>query len=98
MVLKFYSHALQAYDAILDMDEIEHVGTRLHAGIRAMQKKKRSIILAIDSRAKEMKKDINIPSVEREDIEGLERKIRKSFSTDVKIPLDAIEKWKNQFI
>ena len=60
----------------MDSDkELDYVGTRLHAGVRAMQKGRRSIILSIDNRAREMGKDYNLNVIERNDIYKLEEYI-----------------------
>ena len=89
---------LEEYDKVLTSDiELDYVGTRLHAGVRAMQKGRRSIILSIDNRAREMGKDYNLNVIEREDIEELESYINSDFKTDIKLNLENINKWKNQF-
>ncbi len=89
---------LEEYDKILASDiDLDYVGTRLHAGIRAMQKGRRSIILSIDNRAREMGKDYNLNVIERHDIEMLDEYINKEFTTNVKLKLENINKWKNQF-
>ena len=83
---------------ILESDlELDYIGTRLHAGIRAMQKRRRSIIISIDNRAREMGKDYNLNVIEREDIENLEEYLLSEFKTDIKLNLDNIKKWKEQF-
>ncbi|EIL8447475.1 polysaccharide pyruvyl transferase family protein [Clostridium perfringens] len=89
---------LEEYDKILESDlELDYIGTRLHAGIRAMQKRRRSIIISIDNRAREMGKDYNLNVIEREDIENLEEYLLSEFKTDIKLNLDNIKKWKEQF-
>lgn len=88
---------LQAYDNILEKD-IDFIGTRLHAGIRALQKKKRTIIIAIDNRAIEKQRDFNLNCIERVDIEQLKELIISEIRTDIHIPTDNIKKWKQQFI
>lgn len=88
---------LKAYDQILDTVDIDFVGTRLHGGIRALQKKRRAIIIAVDNRAKEKQKDFNLTCVERNDSEALKRLIVGEWKTDIRIPLDNIAKWKAQF-
>lgn len=89
---------LERYDKILENEDIDYVGSRLHGGIRALQKKVRTIILGVDNRAKEKKKDFHINVIERENIEMLEAMINSSFNTDIIIPQDEIDKWKKQFI
>lgn len=92
------SPSLKDYDMLLESDEdLDFVGTRLHAGIRAMQKKRRSIILGIDNRALEKKKDFNLNVINRKDIDGLEDYLNSNIITEIKLDLNAIETWKNQF-
>lgn len=89
---------LEDYDKILSSDlDLDYVGTRLHAGVRAMQKGRRSIILSIDNRAREMGSDYNLNVIERNNIENLDEYVKKEFKTDVKLNIENIEKWKSQF-
>ena len=76
---------------------IDYVGTRLHAGIRALQFKKRTIILSVDSRASEKAKDFNLPSIPRENIERLEAMMKNPFVTSINLPEKSINKWLEQF-
>ncbi|MED1089155.1 polysaccharide pyruvyl transferase family protein [Bacillus paramycoides] len=89
---------LENYDAILSED-IDYVGNRLHGGVFALQHKKRAIIIAIDYRAREMKKNYSIPVLDRENIvEELEAKIFSKWGTEITgLDFDKIEKWKKQF-
>ena len=90
--------SVKEYDEFLKNNECDFVGTRLHAGIKAMQRFKRSIIIIVDNRARSMKRDYNLNCIEREDIEKeLEEYINKDFKTNVKLKKDNIEKWKSQF-
>lgn len=97
--IKIVGPNLQAYDKILDSD-IDYVGNRLHGGIFAMQHKCRSIIIAIDYRAVEMKKCYSFQCIKRENIrEYLEQLINSEWETQIKgIDFDLIERWKKQFI
>jgi polysaccharide pyruvyl transferase WcaK-like protein len=79
-----------------DLD-IDYVGNRLHAGIRALQHGRRTIIVAIDNRAREMGQDFALPTVDRTDIERLEHLVPAPFETAVKLPNEAIARWKAQF-
>lgn len=90
---------LEEYDKVLTSHiDLDFVGTRLHAGIRAMQKGRRSIILSIDNRAREMGKDYNLNIIERSDIDKLEKYINSNFETNITLNLENINKWKSQFI
>lgn len=87
-----------AYEKVLNLDDIDYVGTRLHAGVYAMRHSKRSIIIVIDERAREINKSNNLVCMERDKVAtDLEPLINSSFHTDIKMPLDAIDKWRAQF-
>lgn len=88
---------LESYDEFLNNNSCDYVGTRLHGGIRALQKLKRTFIIGIDNRALEMK-EINLPIINRENIEILEEKINKDERLNLKINAKKIMEWKNQFI
>ena len=88
---------LQSYKETLQKGNIDYVGTRLHAGIYAMQQKVRSIILAIDNRARDMAETYNINTIDKNEIDKLEQKINSEFSTNINIDHEKIEKWKEQF-
>ena len=89
--------SLKAYDDVLNYDDIEFVGTRLHAGIRAIQHKKRSLIVSIDNRAKELNKTCNINIIDRENIDSLKEYVYSDIKTEIRIPTEQIELWKGQF-
>ena len=79
-------------------NDVDYIGTRLHAGIRALQNQKRTLILSVDNRATEMGKDFNLPVVSRKDIHFVEKNfIKSTFNTDIKRPFEIISQWKNQF-
>ncbi len=89
---------LEAYEEILCKGGVDYVGTRLHAGIHALNYKIRSIILAVDNRATEMGRDVNLPVIQRNEItKTLEKKIQSEFITDIKIKQENIERFKAQF-
>lgn len=89
--------SLEAFDSILRSENIEYIGTRLHGGIRALQHKKRSIIIGIDNRATEKKKDFNLNVLDRSEIGDLKNIIPNNLQTKIKIPEKEIQEWKNQF-
>lgn len=92
------SPTLKSYDLILSSHiDIDYIGTRLHAGIRAMQHKRRSIIISIDNRTIEMSKDFNLNVIPRSEIEKLKYKINEEVVTNITLDLDAIDLWKKQF-
>src|SRR5699024_8485950 len=90
--------SLKEFDKVLQNLDIDYIGTRLHGGVRALQHQKRTIIIGIDNRALEKKKDFNIDVVDREDMDLLENVIYDNFKTEIVIPEENIKEWKKQFI
>lgn len=89
---------LEAFDEIMALPDLDYVGTRLHAGIRALTFGHRSIIISIDNRARSIAKDTDLPVLEREEIlPQLERRICGEFETKIKLPVENIAKWNQQF-
>jgi polysaccharide pyruvyl transferase WcaK-like protein len=90
--------SLEAYDALLREEDLDYVGTRLHGGIYAMRHRKRSIIIAIDERAREINMANNLNCIDRSMISDcLEDMILSSFETKITMPFDEIARWKAQF-
>ncbi len=90
--------SLEAYEEVLRKGGVDYVGTRLHAGIHALNYKIRSIILAVDNRATEMGRDVNLPVIQRDEIgRELEKKIQSDFATEIRIKQENIDKFKAQF-
>ena len=91
--------SLQALNQVLECNtSLDYIGTRLHAGIRALQYKRRTLILAVDNRAMEISKDTNLPVLPRDDFDGITRYIESSNSTKVNLPWENIRMWKDSFI
>ncbi len=88
---------LKSYDEFLSNNNVEHVGTRLHGGIRALQHKRRALIIAVDNRALELNANFNIPIVKREEIEKLKDVIDNPMEVKIQIPEKEIKRWKEQF-
>jgi polysaccharide pyruvyl transferase WcaK-like protein len=96
--VRIISPRLINYTDLLTNINIDYVGTRLHAGIRALQKKKKTFIIGIDNRAIEMQKDFNIPVFSESEIDKLEVLLyNDSYQTQFKIPQEKIQIWKKQF-
>jgi polysaccharide pyruvyl transferase WcaK-like protein len=96
--LAFVNPSLSALDAVLASElDIDYVGNRLHAGIRALQKGRRAIIVEIDNRAREMGRDFGLPTVERTDFAKLGHMIGEHAEIAVRPPWAEIERWKRQF-
>ncbi|NGF56546.1 polysaccharide pyruvyl transferase family protein [Parapusillimonas sp. SGNA-6] len=97
--IKIVPPTLHAYTEFLEFTHCDYIGTRLHGGIRALQKNRRTIIVGIDNRAIEKKKDFNLNVIERKDLKiGLMKLVTEDLPTQIRIPLENINLWKNQFI
>ena len=97
--LNIVSIGLESYDKFLsEHKDLDYIGTRLHAGIRAMAYKHRSIVISIDNRAEAISKDTGLPIIYRENVNGeLENMILSSFKTKINLPKEKIDLWKQQF-
>lgn len=89
---------LAAYDALLDSEmDLEYVGNRLHAGIRALQKSRRTAIIEIDNRAREMGRDFSLPTLRRDDLSRLEAMIDQPRELKIELPREEIARWLDQW-
>lgn len=89
--------SLGDYDESLADEDVDYVGTRLHAGIRALQHGRRAIVIGVDNRAAEKHRDFNLPYLPRENIDELGARIESRFRTSIRVPREAIASWKAQF-
>jgi polysaccharide pyruvyl transferase WcaK-like protein len=87
----------EGYTAFLEKEVVDVIGSRLHGGIRALQKGRRALILAVDNRAAEIARDTNLPVRDRADIPAIEGWIDAGDRTVVQLPERAINEWKAQF-
>lgn len=91
--------SLEAYEEHLNQGNLDYVGTRLHAGIFALNHKVRSLIIAVDNRAIEIAKDTRLPVILRKDISNeLDTLVNMEFRTEIQIHQDNITTFKKQFI
>ena len=89
---------MEKYTEILQT-VIYYVGTRLHAGIHALNNKCRTIIVSVYNRAKEISRDTKLFVIEREDLqEKLEKAIVDDLKCEIVIPTEEIKQWKEQFV
>lgn len=84
---------IEAFDEMLNKSNVDYIGTRLHAGVRALQKNVRTLILAVDNRAIEIGKDVNLNVIKREDVNDCISFIENDYVTDIKLPQDNIDNW-----
>ena len=86
------------YDTVLEQSDLDYVGTRLHAGIRALSKGHRSLIISIDNRAECISADTGLPILKREDVRlMLKERLSRNFETNITLPRENIIRWKGQF-
>jgi len=96
--LKIIAPTLEDYSSVLEQNDIEYIGTRLHAGIFALNHKKRTLIVGVDNRSFEIAKDTNLPVIRRnQDLDKLEDLINNNRETNIVIPEANINIWKKQF-
>ena len=89
---------LQSFDAVLEQPDLDYVGTRLHAGIRALNKGRRSLIVSIDNRAECIHSDTGLPIIHRKDIsKKLKQRIMEEVHSKITIPKSNISQWMEQF-
>lgn len=86
---------LTSFDEILS-EGADYIGTRLHAGIRAMQKGQYARILPVDNRAREMARDFGIPLLEGTTMEDVTRAACNDRSVALFVPHTRITEWKKK--
>lgn len=88
---------LESYDNALKTVEADFFGTRLHGGIRALQHKRRTLIIEVDNRAVEIAQDTGLPTVKRGNIDAMKKWIGSDIKTELSLPWENITNWKEQF-
>ena len=89
---------VNSYEYVLNNGDVDYIGTRLHAGIFAMQCRVRAFILGVDNRALDMAKTFGINCIKREELENFSAIVEKEHLTKVNIHIKEIEEWKAQFL
>lgn len=85
---------LRSYDEFLAKEEVDYVGSRLHGGIRALQFKKRTLVIGIDHRSTQIAHDTGLPMLPRTEMHQLDRWVAGSAPTRIKLPIEDITNWK----
>lgn len=86
---------LTDYDELLASNEsLDYIGTRLHGGIRALQYKRRSIIIAVDHRAIEIGRDTGLPVIPRYEVNVLADVCKDAFEFSIEMPENEIRTWR----
>lgn len=87
----------EAYTRFLAENDVDYVGSRLHGGIRALQTGKRSLILQVDNRARDIATHTGLPSARLDDLAGIRAWIEAPAPTVLRLPAADIAAWKSQF-
>jgi len=95
--IEFLKPRINDFNLILETKTVDYIGTRLHAGIRALQKSIHSIIIGIDNRTIEMGKNFGLLFINYENIKELDELIKRREPIYLNIPFNEIDKWKAQF-
>lgn len=85
------------YNKVLDSEDVDVIGSRLHGGIRALQKQKRALIVGIDHRSVEISRDTGLPVLSRSNMDRLEDWINSGMETQISLPTADISAWCKQF-
>jgi polysaccharide pyruvyl transferase WcaK-like protein len=98
--IKIIDRSLNSFKTVLSQGNILYIGTRLHAGILALNFGVESLIISIDNRAREIAKDIHLPAIERNQISLISKWVcgEQVFTEPkIRIPIGNIDRWKKQF-
>jgi polysaccharide pyruvyl transferase WcaK-like protein len=91
-------HSLESLNNFIDSDiSFDYIGTRLHGGIKCLLSHRKSLIIEIDNRAREIAKDTNLPTVARSNLLGIIQWIESPSSVKIELNNDDINQWKSQF-
>jgi polysaccharide pyruvyl transferase WcaK-like protein len=88
---------LDAFDDVLSSG-CDYIGTRLHAGIRAMQKGQYARIISIDNRAAELGRGCSLPLLEDTNLPTIRKAAHEMRVVQFALPRDAIDIWRRQFL
>jgi hypothetical protein len=89
--------SVRAYTDLLESEAVDFIGSRLHGGIRALQKTRSALIIVVDNRAAEIGRDTGCPIVARDDQPGIRAWIEGSEPLHITLPTEAIDTWRGQF-
>src|SRR5262249_6388919 len=86
--------SVAAYTEFLDREPVDVVGSRLHGGIRALQRGRRALVVAIGHGAREIAREPGLPVVARTDIPAIRRWIEDPPPVRLRLPTAAIDAWR----
>lgn len=89
---------LQSFNEALESGSYDFVGTRLHAGIRALQLGVKATIVAVDNRAPEISKTTGLPVITRQLTPADWRAVEDRSPLSLNIPRKYIDAWRYEFL
>ena len=93
----FHGRVLQrsvgAFDAAIDGTGADYVGTRLHAGIRALQFGARATVVEIDNRATEIGRDTGLPTIDPKEMHRAKELLSRDRVAQLTLPEAEITQW-----
>lgn len=88
---------LRAFRETLEHQNVSYCGTRLHAGIAALQHGRPTLIVAVDNRSTEISRDTGLAIIQRRDIAALTQRLEGTSATRLNLPREAIHTWQSGF-
>lgn len=95
--LRVLDRSLDTFNRLFSRGGYDYFGTRLHAGIRALQYGARSIIIPVDNRARDMANDIGLITPSLFDETTFSR-LSETRELKLDIPLSQVDSWKRELI
>lgn len=77
--------------------DFDYIGTRLHGGVHCLNQHRRSLIIEIDNRAAEIRRDTGLRTAGRKDFDAIRQWIREPAPFHIRLPVAAIDQWRAQF-
>ena len=91
-------HSLPALDDFLRTSiGVDYVGTRLHGGVHCLLAGRRSLVLEVDNRAREIARDTGLPTTPRNDFDAIRQWIAGPTQVAITMNTGAIAAWRRQF-
>jgi len=87
---------LESFSGCLDSSACDYVGTRLHAGIKALQHARRALVIGIDQRAIAIAADTALPVLPRGEIARLGSTVSRPAPIRIRMPWQGIRHWQDQ--
>jgi polysaccharide pyruvyl transferase WcaK-like protein len=87
---------LESFESHLDSVPCDYVGTRLHAGIKALQHARRALVIGIDHRARAIAADTALPTLPRGQLARLGSTLSRPGPIRIRMPWHGIREWQDQ--